>query len=63
VEEKGYKRIMNLSDQVGIDYIFIKSKKRYEIARNYLSQKCPVYLKAMVETIMILKALTFTRGV
>jgi len=36
VEEKGYKKIMNLSDQVNIHYIFKKSKKHYEIGRNYL---------------------------
>jgi len=45
VEEKGYKRIMNLSDQENIHYIFIKSEKRYEIGRNYLPKKYPIFLK------------------
>jgi hypothetical protein len=46
VEEKGYKKIMNLPDQVNIHYIFIKSKKRYEIGRNYLPEKCPIFLRS-----------------
>jgi len=54
VEEKGYKRIMNLSDQENIHYIFIKSEKRYENGRNDLPEKCPFFYEAMIERISIL---------
>jgi hypothetical protein len=36
VEEKGYKSIMNLSDQENIHNIFIKSRKQFENGRIYL---------------------------
>jgi hypothetical protein len=43
VEEKGYKRIMNLSDYANTYYIFLKSEKGYENGRNYLPGKYPFF--------------------
>jgi hypothetical protein len=54
VEEKGYKRIMNLPDQENIQYIFIKSEKHDENERNYLPEKGLFFYEAMNERIIIL---------